>query len=91
MARFRGTINGSRGEASRLGTPGSGLTVNCNGWDIGIKCVAVPRMEGSDRDEIAVWLTGGSHGNFECRLLGRAIEGGAGVKWYPGKVDNNDD
>jgi len=36
MARFRGTLQGSRGEVSRLGHASTGLTVKANGWDAGI-------------------------------------------------------
>lgn len=32
MARFRGTIQGHRGEASRLGTASSGLRTDAAGW-----------------------------------------------------------
>lgn len=32
MARFRGTIRGQRGEASRLGSPSSGLSAHIAGW-----------------------------------------------------------
>lgn len=35
MAQYRGTIQGSRGEASRLGHKSSGLILHANGWDIG--------------------------------------------------------
>jgi hypothetical protein len=36
MAQFRGVIAGQRGEASRLGSKSSGLTVHCNGWNGGV-------------------------------------------------------
>lgn len=32
MAHFRGTISGSRGEASRLGTKASGMHVEAQSW-----------------------------------------------------------
>lgn len=32
MARFYGTLRGNRGEATRMGTPTSGLTTYAAGW-----------------------------------------------------------
>ncbi len=58
MARFRGTIWGNRGEASRLGTPASGLDVTCNGWQGGVKVHASVDAEGND--VFQVYATGGS-------------------------------
>ena len=40
MAQFRGTVQGNRSETSRLGHKTSGLVTECNGWNIGVKCVA---------------------------------------------------
>lgn len=33
MARFRATIRGQRGQASRLGSAASGIVANINGWN----------------------------------------------------------
>lgn len=62
MARFRATIKGNRGEASRLGTAGSGITARVNGWNEGIRVEAVPNTEFPERDYFAVYITGGSNG-----------------------------
>ena len=37
MAHFRGTLQGSRGEASRLGTKASGLDTTTDGWTSGVR------------------------------------------------------
>lgn len=60
MAQFRGTVQGNRGEASRLGNKSSGLTVTCNGWNMGVKVVATYDNE-TDTDVFKVYKTGGSH------------------------------
>lgn len=57
MAHFRGTIKGTRGEASRLGTAKSGLIVNANGWDFGVKVI----LKEDGHDIADIYLTGGSH------------------------------
>lgn len=57
MAHFRGTVQGSRGEASRLGGKESGLTTTCNGWDLGVTCDA-RHTDGKDR--IRITITSGS-------------------------------
>lgn len=36
MARFRGTVQGNRGEASRLGHVTTGLSVTARGWSTGV-------------------------------------------------------
>ena len=36
MARFRGTVQGGRGEAHRLGHATSGLVTRANGWNASI-------------------------------------------------------
>jgi hypothetical protein len=59
MAQFRGTLDGQRGQASRLGSKASGLTATCNGWGDGIEVRAWVNKEGQDVFE--VWSTGGSN------------------------------
>jgi len=58
MAQFRGTVTGSRGTASRLGTKVSGLTVTASGWNVGVR-IEVSHEDG--RDVVRVWRTGGSN------------------------------
>ena len=62
MARFRGTVQGNRSEASRLGHS-DGLATTCNGWRIGVKCYAAPsEVDGEDRIEIYVTDGSGQRG-----------------------------
>lgn len=65
MATFRGTVRGSRGEASRLGH--NSLAVTCNGWDAGIRVYAHRAEDGSTT--FTVYQTAGSNGG-DTRLLG---------------------
>lgn len=67
MARFRGTIEGNRGPASRLGTARSGLYVTANGWNIGASIHLGVNDHGED--EITIRLTGGSNGRVLSRLI----------------------
>ena len=69
MAQFRGTIQGNRGEASRLGTKSSGLVMTTNGWESGIKVRAYYDAE-SNKDWFVLWSTGGSNARTSNRLLG---------------------
>lgn len=71
MARFRATIKGARGQASRLGNAKSGLLVTANGWDCGISVEADIR---DGVDIFHVWLTGGSNGHKSSRLIGTFSE-----------------
>lgn len=61
MARFRGTMKGGRGEASRLGNKNSGLSASLNGWRIG--CDVVIQYDARrDKDVVHVYKTNGSRG-----------------------------
>lgn len=66
MARFRATIEGQRGQASRLGSKTSGLFVTANGWDRGVSVVV--RVDTDGLDHFYVYKTGGS-GNAGGREL----------------------
>ena len=55
MAQFRGTIQGGRGEASRLGHKSSGLTLQANGWDIGAE-VSLRWNAQEQRDELCIYV-----------------------------------
>ena len=62
MAQFIGRVQGNRQEETRLGHKTSGLRTECNGYRIGVKCVARYNEE-ADRDEIMIYKTSGSgHG-----------------------------
>ena len=54
MAHFRGTVQGNRAEASRLGTKNSGLVVTANGWEIGVDVRLGINKEGEDFVDITV-------------------------------------
>ena len=56
MARFRGTVHGGRGEASRLGH--HGITTDANGWELGVN-VDGGSFGGSDH--FTIYATGGSN------------------------------
>jgi hypothetical protein len=68
MAHFIGGACGNRGEATRLGTSGSGMHCYADGWDIGCKVDAYVNSDG--KDEICVTLTGGSNHKFINKSIG---------------------
>lgn len=57
MARLRGTLRGTRGQVSRLGTSKSGLVVMANGWNVGVRV----EVCNSEVDCFHVFATGGSN------------------------------
>ena len=59
MAQFRGTVQGNRSQASRLGHKTAGLTTECNGWDTGVK-VEARWNEELQCDEFIIFHTNGS-------------------------------
>lgn len=72
MARFRGTIQGNRGSASRLGTPSSGMKVYINGWHCGVRVIASVDSDGNDIFDITI--TSGSGGSGTPKDLGQFSE-----------------
>lgn len=67
MARFRATIHGNRGKASRLGTPNSGMMATVNGWDIGVEVALYVNQKGEDA--VQIYRTGGSNGGRSSTLI----------------------
>lgn len=82
MAQFRATIEGQRGEASRLGSKASGITARINGWNGGVRVEAAHR---DGKDYFDVYATGGSgHGDqFAAGYLGTVDDEG---RWTPAKA-----
>jgi len=79
MAQFRATIQGRRGDASRLGDKRSGLDVRANGWDSGVR---VQASHEDGKDVFHIFQTTGSHNRGLERLLG-VIEDGIYTPWWP--------
>lgn len=83
MARFYGTVQGRRGEASRLGDSKSGMRTTCCGWKLGAVCEMESTQregDGLDIDKLSVNINEGSgqrtadYGGFTVTLVGeRAI------------------
>jgi hypothetical protein len=67
MARFKGDIAGSRGDASRLGDASSGISAHVRGWNEGIR---IRGYAVGDSDHFEVYATGGSNGYTSDKLLG---------------------
>ncbi|KKM81395.1 hypothetical protein LCGC14_1330260 [marine sediment metagenome] len=65
MARFRGTVKGSRSEVSRSGTPNSGIVGNLDGWDVGIRVIG---RDDKGVDVFDIYRTGGSSGGVETHI-----------------------
>lgn len=73
MGHFRGTLQGCRGEASRLGSKGSGLQVEANGWGCGVD-VSLYYDKDKDTDFVVVALTGGSNKGLGSKEIFRGTE-----------------
>ena len=70
MGHFRGTIEGQRGPASRLGSKDTGLVVTCRGWDSGVDVEAL-HNEREKRDEFRIILNAGNgYHDSQRRVLG---------------------
>ena len=74
MARYRATIKGQRGEASRLGSTSHPPVVTINGGECGVRVVAVSSdADGITQDTFKIYATGGSnsrYGEYSDRLIG---------------------
>lgn len=71
MAQFYGSLQGSRGEATRQGTARSGLTGHIRGWNVGCR-VVMDEING--KDVCRIYLTSGSNGRTSDKLLGTFTE-----------------
>jgi hypothetical protein len=57
MSRFYGTVQGHRGEATRMGSTKSGLTTWCASWQGAVRCEAYVGKDDEDyiRVEFQPW------------------------------------
>ena len=85
MAQFRATIQGCRGEASRLGGKESGIRASVNGWRGGVSVEAIVNPNGND--EFRVYATGGSGYGGGAGFLGSVKQDGA---WVPAETKEED-
>ena len=69
MARFYANIKENRGGASRMGTKGSGMYGHIRGWELGA-VVEMSYNKEKDRDEMEVFITGGSLDSGNKKWLG---------------------
>ena len=82
MANFRGTVQGSRGIASRLGH--SYLDVQANSWNSGVR-IAARYNDITGRNEFSVFITGGSNAPSDLLngYLGKIVETEKGSVFVP--------
>jgi hypothetical protein len=73
MAHFRATIQGSRGEASRLGGMSSGITARVNGWSGGVRVEAIHHEDG--KDHFRIYATCGSGHGMPDGFIGEVVNG----------------
>jgi len=75
MARFYADIQGNRGEATRMGTPTSGIEGHIRGWDSGAKVVC--HVDDNGQDVVCVYATHGSgySGKAVTGLILRTVDG----------------
>jgi len=86
MAQFRGTVQGGRGEAARLGHKSTGLRTECQGWNIGVSATARHGEgdEGREHDYITVAVNEGNGYNAGRRVyVGLAMETDHGPVFVP--------
>ena len=82
MARYYAGVHGNRGEATRLGSPASGMSSWTNGWHIGLSAYASPEYENPNQDEIEFSMTSGSS-NSQAHHLGTIVETDNGPQFKP--------
>ena len=82
MARFLAAVQGGRGEATRLGSPSSGIRAQAQGWNVGVKVYG--HVNGDDADVFSVYMTGGSHGATSDVLIGRVALDADGMPVFEG-------
>lgn len=74
MTRFYGKVLGQAStEATRIGSPKSGLRTACNGWNVGAICYI---RDANGADCIDVYASGGLNDKTRTRLIARIFESG---------------
>jgi len=73
MSHFYADIQGNRGEATRGGSKSSGMCGHIRGWGVGGKVVCNYDEEG-DRDIVKLFITSGSNGYGNTRLVAQTCE-----------------
>lgn len=88
MAHFYGSVQGSRGEASRLGGKNTGMRAEARGWHGGVRVYAEHRTtEDKDpRDAFIVYFTGGSRNTSRIADLVEIDDDGNATFYRLGKV-----
>jgi hypothetical protein len=76
MAQFKGSLTGTSGTVTRLGSKASGMQAEVAGWGGGVRIVA--HTEG-ENDEFDLYSTRGSNGG-DGQFLGTVTCGG---RWTP--------
>ncbi len=61
MAQFYGDVQGNRGQATRMGTKGSGMSAHIRGWNVGVR---VELSHEGGVDVVRVFRTAGSNGSM---------------------------
>lgn len=69
MSKFYASIQGNRGEATRMGSKASGIHGHIRGWNIGAS-VDCYFDEKTGQDVCVVSITGGSNGHASSKCLG---------------------
>jgi len=67
MAQFYASIQGNRGEATRMGTKSSGIKGHIRGYHVGIQVVG---RDVDGEDTFDVYLTSGSNGERAGKHIG---------------------
>lgn len=75
MAHFYGSVQGGRGEATRLGHKNSGIRAMAQGWNQGVSINGYYNEE-EDRDEFTIYATGGGNGGGSDRIVAATNEFG---------------
>lgn len=68
MARYRGTVRGNRGDASRGGSADSGLMGHIRGWEVGAYVFVGPLFGDKDKDEVEIFVSTGSNGKIQQKV-----------------------
>lgn len=79
MAHFYGTMQGNRGETSRMGSIASGITAHVRGWNSGLRVTGFVNSDGNDCFEVVV--TRGSNDPSPISHLGEIREETDCIVW----------
>ncbi len=83
MSRFYASIQGGKSEATRQGTPNSGIQGHVRGWGLGVAVIGSPDLNDVKNDTFDIYMTTGSNNKAKHVYIGYVSKTKEGNEFHP--------